>query len=92
MKYKFTVNKTKLYKLLREYWPGWYPLPRFCDCCFEHYGCRAFWLRSAALVVYFSVVAGKVLLDVNDPVYGRYLVKFTAEDMLKRFLIKVVAA
>ena len=90
MKYKFTVSKAKLYKLLRDKWPGWYPLPRFCDCCFEHYGCRAFWLRSAALDVYFSV-AGKVLLDVKDPVYGRSVVEFTAEDMLDRFMIKAVA-
>lgn len=91
MKYKFTVNKTKLYKLLREYWSGWYPLPRFSDCYFEHLGCRAFWLRSAALEVYFSVVAGKVLLDISDPVYGRSVVDFTAEDMLDRFMIKAVA-
>lgn len=90
MKYKFTVNKTKLYKLLREYWPGWYPLPRFCDCCFDHFGCRAFWLRSAALEVYFSVVAGKVLLDIDDPVYGRSVVEFSAAEMRDRCLIKAV--
>lgn len=91
MKYKFTVNKTKLYKLLRENWPGWYPVPRFSSCCFEHLGSRAFWLRSAALEVYFSVVAGKALLVIDDPCCGRCTVDFSVPDLLDRFMIKAVA-
>ena len=91
MKYKWTVNKVKLYKLVRDNWPGWYEIPQFRRCDFTHLGARSFWLRAAGLEVYLTVCAGGILLTIEDAAFGRLVFHPSAADLLDRFMIKVVA-
>lgn len=93
MRYKFTVNKMKLYKLLRDNWSGGYPLPEFRYCDYSHLGTRAFWLRSwdDDLVVYLSGCAGCPLLVIESQQFGRMVIQLTVDDLLSRFMIKAVA-
>lgn len=91
MKYKFTVSKAKLYKLLRDKWPGWYPLPEFRHCEFKQYRGRSFWLICDSLQVYLTVCAGGILLTIEDAAFGRLVFHPSAADLLDRFMIKAVA-
>lgn len=93
MNYKFTVTKTKLYKLLRDKWPGWYPLPEFRICEYRHLGSKAFWLQSwdGDLEVYLSTCAGCDLLAIESQQFGRVVVHLSVDELLERFMLNAVA-
>lgn len=88
MRYKFTVNKTKLYKLARDNWP--HPMPEFQRCEFKQYRGRSFWLFCDSLQVYLTVCAGCAMLVIDDPTVDRFVRPFSVEDMLARFMVKLV--
>ena len=93
MKYKWTVNKVKLYKLVRDNWPGWYEIPQFQYCEFKRSRFSSFWLHSfdGDLEVYLTACGGAAFLAIESVEHGRVVVRPTLDDLFSRFMVKVVA-
>lgn len=92
MKCKWTVNKTKLYKLVRDNWPFSCEMPQFRYCEFTQYRQQSFFLRYFdGLEVYLIVCGGAVLLAIESVEHGRVVVRPTLDDLFSRFMVKVVA-
>lgn len=91
MKYKFTVNKTKLYKLMRDNWPFSCEMPQFRYCDFKQNRQQFFWLCYLDyLQVHLTACGGTVTLVFESVDFGRVVVHPSIEDMRDCCLIKAV--
>ena len=93
MKYKMTVNKTKLYNLVRDFYPDHWPdLPALRDCYFDrispyHYNLRAVGLRVTLL--FYAGVFTLTFTNIIDRDYYDY--RLSSKHLTDRDMVMVVA-
>lgn len=90
MKYKMTVNKTKLYNLARDFWPDWYHFPKSSECILNKITPYHYDLQWSGLRITLMFFAGQFFLRYHDAIFTYDAdTRFTSQLLVDRQLVKV---
>ena len=91
MKYKMTVNKTKLYNLARDFY-HWLDFPGLRECYFDRISPYHYNLRAVGLRVTLLFYAGVFTLTFTNTIDGDYYdCRLPSKYLTDRDMLSVVA-